>query len=77
MMVSRITRHDEGGEDYNAEAMITRNTEQIRQHNGYTGMENKTTSRRLDRTSSRNSKHGDSGRPQLSYGYKEALNEMF
>ena len=29
------------GEDYNAKAMIQRNTEQIRQHNGYTGMEKK------------------------------------
>ena len=67
-MDSRITRHDEGEKDYNAETMISENTEQIRQHNGYTGMENKTTSRRLDRTSSRNSKHGDSGQPQLSYG---------
>src|SRR3954470_1905619 len=69
--------HDENGKDYNAKAMTQRNTEQIRQHNGYTGMENKTTSRRLERTSSRNSKHGDSGQPQLSYGYKEAINEMF
>ena len=76
-MDSRITRHDEGGRDYNAEAMITGNTEQIRRHKGYTGMENKTTSRRLDRNSSRNSKHGDSRRPKLSYNYKEANNEMF
>ena len=65
------------GEDYNAKAMIQRNTEQIRQHNGYTGMENETISKKLDRTSSRNSKHGDSGQPQQSYGYKEANNEMF
>ena len=76
-MDSRITRHDEGGKDNNAEAMITGNTEQIRQHNGYIGMENKTTSRRLNKTSSRNSKHGDSGQPQQSYGYKEANNKMF
>ena len=76
-MDSRITRHDEGGKDYNAKAMIHRNLEQIRQHNGYTGMENETTLNGLDRTSSRNSKHGDSGRPQQSYGYKEALSEMF
>src|SRR3954468_3084860 len=69
--------HDEDGRDYNAKATIQRNTEQIGQHNGYTGMENKKTSRRWERTSSRNSKHEDSGQPQLSYGYKEALNEMF
>src|SRR3954470_11687883 len=68
--------HDEDGKDYNAKAMIQRNTEQIGQHNGYTGMENKKTSRRWKRTSSRNSRHEDSGQPQLSYGYKEANNEM-
>ena len=65
------------GEDYNAKAMIQRNTEQIRQHNDYIGMEIETTSKKLDRTSSRNSKHGDSGQPQPSYGYKEANNEKF
>src|SRR3954465_15351199 len=48
--------HDEDGKDYNAKAMIQRNMEQIGQHNGYTGMENKKTSRRWDKTSSRNSK---------------------
>src|SRR4051812_6970316 len=40
----------------NAKAKIHRNTEQIGQHNDYTGMENETTLKRLDKTSSRNSK---------------------
>ena len=54
-MDSRIARHDKGGEDNNAKAMIQRNTEQIWQHNGYIGMKNKTTSKKFDRNSSRNS----------------------
>ena len=74
MMESKTRRHDEGGKDYNAKAMIHRN---IQQHNGYTEMENETTLKKLDRSSSRNSKHEDSGRPQQSYDYKEAINEMF
>src|SRR3954464_9293987 len=48
--------HNEDGKDYNAKAKIQRNTEQIGQHNGYTGMENNKTSRRWERTPSRNSK---------------------
>ena len=76
-MEARIKGYDLGGKDNNAKAMTQRNTEQIRQHNGYTGMEIETIPKKLDRTSSRNSKHGDSGQPQQSYGYKEAINEMF
>src|SRR3954466_5450903 len=45
------------GKDCNAKAKIPRNTGKIGQHNGYTGMENETTLKRLDKTSSRNSKH--------------------
>src|SRR3954468_17610399 len=44
------------GKDCNAKAKIHRNTKQIGQHNGYTGMENGTTLKRLDKTSSRNSR---------------------
>src|SRR3954465_2258499 len=65
------------GKDGNAKAKIHRNMEKIGQHNGYTGMENETTLKRWDRTSSRNSKHEDSKQLQLSYGYNEAINEMF
>ena len=76
-MEARIKGYDLGRKDNNAKTMIRRNTEQFRQHNGYTGMELETIPKKLDKTSSRNSKHGDTGRPQQSYGYNEAINKMF
>src|SRR3954469_14562002 len=75
MMESKIRVHDEDGKDYNAKAMIHRNTGKIGQHNGYTGMENKKTSRRWDRTSSRNSKTRRLWTTTTVLRLQEALNE--
>ena len=57
--------------------IIWRFLEWLGQHNDCTGMDNKTTLKKFGTTSSRNSKHRDSGQPQQSYDYKEAINEMF
>ena len=65
-MDSRITRHDEVGKDYNAKAMTLRNTEQIRQQNGYTGMETRQPRRNLTEILQGTQKLKDSGQPQQS-----------